>query len=146
LVSSAKRGDMRLIAVVMGAPNARSREDASAALLNYGFRFHETRRFYAAYQPIAKARVRKGEAQEVTLTVHGDITTTLPRGHGNLVTASVDITEPLLAPLERNKAVGTLKLVRDGEMFAEQPVYPTRDIAETGFFGRLTDDIKMQFE
>ena len=42
LVSSAKRGPMRLIAVVLGATSAPARANASQALLNYGFRFYET--------------------------------------------------------------------------------------------------------
>jgi serine-type D-Ala-D-Ala carboxypeptidase (penicillin-binding protein 5/6) len=146
LVSSAKRDGMRLVSVVMGSPNVRAREDASAALLNYGFRFYETRRLYAANQPLAKTRVRKGEVEEVGLTLHRDITATLPRGQGDAITATVDIPEPLLAPLHRNKAVGTMNLLRDGKPFAQQPVYPTQDVAETGFFGRLTEDLKMRFE
>ncbi|MET0657381.1 MAG: D-alanyl-D-alanine carboxypeptidase family protein [Steroidobacteraceae bacterium] len=146
LVASAKRDRMRLISVVMGSPNVRSREDASAALLNYGFRFYETRRFYAANQPVTKVRVRKGAAPEVGLTLRQDLTATLPRGQAEAITASIQIPEPLLAPLQRNKAIGTLKIVRDGKPLAEQPVYPSADVPETGFFGRLTDDIKMRFE
>ena len=42
LASSAKRGDMRLISVVLGTDSFKAREDASAALLNYGFTFFET--------------------------------------------------------------------------------------------------------
>lgn len=146
LVSSAKRDGMRLISVVMGSPNVRSREDASAALLNYGFRFYETRRLYAANQSLMNVRVRKGAAPEVGLTLHRDITATLPRGQTEAITASIEVSEPLLAPLQRNKAIGTLKLVRDGKPFAEQAVYPNADVPETGFFGRLTEDVKMRFE
>ena len=48
LVVSAKRGDMRLVSAVMGTDSMRAREDANAALLNYGFNFFETRRIFAA--------------------------------------------------------------------------------------------------
>lgn len=146
LVSSAKRDGMRLISVVMGSPNVRAREDASAALLNYGFRFYETRRLYAANQPLAKTRVRKGEAEEIGLTLRQDITATLPRGQADVMTATIDIPDPLLAPLESSKTIGTLHLTRDGKPFAQAPVYPTQNVAETGFFGRLTEDVKMRFE
>jgi D-alanyl-D-alanine carboxypeptidase (penicillin-binding protein 5/6) len=146
LVSSAKRDGMRLISVVMGAPSVRAREEASAALLNYGFRFYETRRLYAANQPLTKVRVRKGEIPEIDLTLHKDMTATLPRGQADSITASIELPDPLLAPLQKDKAVGTLKLIREGKPFAELPVYPTADVAEAGFFGRLVDDIKMRFE
>ncbi len=42
LVTSAKRDGMRLVSVVMGAPSIKAREDASSALLNYGYTFYET--------------------------------------------------------------------------------------------------------
>jgi serine-type D-Ala-D-Ala carboxypeptidase (penicillin-binding protein 5/6) len=50
LASSALRNGMRLVAVVMGTNGFRAREDASAALLGYGFNFFETRRLYSAGQ------------------------------------------------------------------------------------------------
>src|ERR1700691_3448499 len=42
LVTSAKRQDMRLIGVVLGSKSIKGREQASAALLNYGFSFYES--------------------------------------------------------------------------------------------------------
>jgi len=146
LVSSAKRDGMRLISVVMGSPNVRAREDSSAALLNYGFRFYETRRLYAANQPLTTLRVRKGEADEVGLVVHRDVIATLPRGQADGVTATIDIPHPLIAPLQKDQAIGTLRLTREDKTLTEQPVYPAADVAEAGFFSRLVDDIKMRFE
>ena len=53
LVSSAERNGMRLISVVLGTASARSRVDGSQALLNYGFRFFETRLLYRAGEKVA---------------------------------------------------------------------------------------------
>ncbi|MEL7297665.1 MAG: D-alanyl-D-alanine carboxypeptidase family protein, partial [Pseudomonadota bacterium] len=61
LVSSAVRNEMRLISAVMGTASAKARIDASQSLLNYGFRFYETRELYAANQEIDTMRVWKGE-------------------------------------------------------------------------------------
>ncbi len=69
LVASAKRDAMRLVSVVLGTDSMRSREDANAALLNYGFNFFETRRIYAAGQPLTTARVWKGAVAEVGLAL-----------------------------------------------------------------------------
>ncbi len=43
LVTSAKRQNMRLVTVVLGTKSIKAREDGSAALLNYGYTFYETR-------------------------------------------------------------------------------------------------------
>src|SRR5688572_30579968 len=73
LVSSAHRDGMRLVSVVMGSPTVRAREDASAALLNYGFNFYQTRKLYAARSPVITLPVWKGVADEVKLGVPHDV-------------------------------------------------------------------------
>ena len=55
LATSANRNGMRLVSVVMGAPSIKAREDASAALLNYGYTFFETVRVKAAQRDGAQA-------------------------------------------------------------------------------------------
>src|SRR5688500_8388088 len=67
LMSSAKRGDQRLIAVVMGSTSEKQRADDSMALLNWGFRFFETHRLYESGKVIAQQRVWKGTTKQVQL-------------------------------------------------------------------------------
>ncbi|MFT2520325.1 serine-type D-Ala-D-Ala carboxypeptidase, partial [Escherichia coli] len=67
LVTSAKRDNMRLVSVVMGSDSVKAREDASAALLNYGYTFYETAKVKSAGEVLLKPRVYKSEQQYVTL-------------------------------------------------------------------------------
>jgi len=60
LIASSKRDGMRLVSVVLGTDSMKAREDASAALLNYGYNFFETKRVYAAGQALTTTRVWKG--------------------------------------------------------------------------------------
>jgi serine-type D-Ala-D-Ala carboxypeptidase (penicillin-binding protein 5/6) len=143
LVSSAKRDQMRIVSVVMGSPSIRAREDASAALLNYGFRFFETRRLFTAGQPVVKAPVWKGEADEASFGLTQDVYITFPRGQENTLSAAADLPEPLLAPLTKSKAVGKLRLLREGNEVGNYPLYPVADVPQAGFFGRLIDDVKL---
>ena len=80
LVSSAKRNDMRLVSVVMGSPNISAREDASAALLNYGFNFYQSRKLYDANAVVLTIPVWKGAAETVKLGVTRDVYAVVPRG------------------------------------------------------------------
>src|SRR5580698_4150390 len=57
LITSAKRDGMRLISVVMGSSSIKAREDASAALLNYGYTFYETAKVKSAGEVLLKPRV-----------------------------------------------------------------------------------------
>jgi D-alanyl-D-alanine carboxypeptidase (penicillin-binding protein 5/6) len=56
LVTSALRDGMRLIAVVLGAKSGNERAKANQTLLNYGFRFYETRALYKANEKLTEAR------------------------------------------------------------------------------------------
>lgn len=143
LVSSAQRNGMRLVSVVMGSPSVRAREDASAALLNYGFNFYQTRKLYANKAPVMTVKVWKGEADEVPLGVVQDIYTTLPRGQENLLSAAADVPDPLFAPLSPAKAAGQLRITLGDKVIGTYPLHPTQEVTEAGFFGRLTDDVKL---
>ncbi len=143
LVSSAMRNGMRLVAVVMGSPSVRAREDASAALLNYGFNFYQTRKLYASKAPVMTVKVWKGEADEVPLGVVQDIYTTVPRGQENLLSAAADVPDPLFAPLSPAKPAGQLRITLGDKVIGTYPLHPTQEVPEAGFFGRLTDDVKL---
>jgi D-alanyl-D-alanine carboxypeptidase (penicillin-binding protein 5/6) len=146
LVSSAKRDDMRVVSVVMGAPSIRAREDASVALLNYGFRFFETRKLYAAKSPILTVNVRRGELKQVQLATMNDIYATIPRGQENTVAVAADVADPLFAPLAHDKVAGKLRINRGDQAIGSYDLYPLADIPEAGFFSRLVDDAKGWFE
>src|SRR5215472_16415259 len=109
LVTSAKRDNMRLISVVMGSPSVKAREDASAALLNYGYTFYETAKVKSAGEVLLKPRVYKSADQYVTLAVPRDIVLTVGRGQiASLKSTAHLFREPLIAPLAANQPVGEL--------------------------------------
>lgn len=143
LVSSAKRDNMRLVSVVMGSPSVRAREDASSALLNYGFNFYQSRKLYPNQAPVMTVKVWKGAADEVPLGVVQDIYITLPRGQENLLSAAADVPDPLFAPLSPAKAAGQLRISLGDKVIGTYPLHPMAEIPEAGFFGRLSDDVKL---
>jgi serine-type D-Ala-D-Ala carboxypeptidase (penicillin-binding protein 5/6) len=146
LVSSARREDMRLVSVVMGSPTVRAREDASAALLNYGFGFYQTRKLYSANQPLLQLKVWKGTSDQATLSVPEDVYATIPRGQESSLSVAADIAEPLIAPLSSSAPIGKLRVILSGAPLGTYPMHVTQDISEAGFFGKLTDDVRMWME
>ena len=143
LVSSAKRGDMRLVSVVMGSPNISAREDASAALLNYGFNFYQTRKLYAANATVLTLPVWKGAAESVKLGVTHDIYAVLPRGQESSLSAAADVADPLFAPLARATEVGKLRVTLGDKTIGTYSLHPVEEVGEAGFFSRMIDDVKL---
>lgn len=145
LVASAKRDAMRLVSVVLGTDSMRSREDANAALLNYGFNFFETKRIYAAGQPLTTARVWKGAAPEVGLALKRDLYVTGQRGQVGSVQAEFELPEQLVAPLAAATPLGKAKIVVDGATIATHDLYPAEDVPAGGFFRRSIDTVRLWF-
>ena len=136
---------MRLVSVVLGSDSMRAREDASAALLNYGFNFFETKRIYAAGQPLTTVRVWKGEEDEVGLALARDLYVTSQRGQVSSVKADFELPETLEAPLATGRSVGKTRIVVDGAPVAAYDLYPAKDVAPAGFFGRAWDGLRLMF-
>ncbi len=145
LITSAKRGDMRLVTAVMGTDSMRAREDASSALLNYGFNFFETRRVYAAGQPLTSVRVWKGKQPEVGLVLKRDLYVTSQRGHVGSVKAEFELPEPIVAPLAAARPLGKTRIVVNGAPVAAHDLYPAQDVARAGIFRRAWDTMRLWF-
>jgi D-alanyl-D-alanine carboxypeptidase (penicillin-binding protein 5/6) len=145
LVASAKRGDMRLISAVMGTDSMRAREDANAALLNYGYNFFETKKIFAAGQPLTTVRVWKGAEPEVPLTLKRDLYVTGQRGRMGSVQAEFELPEHLIAPLSAETALGKARIVVEGSTIAAHDLYAAQDVPRGGVFRRGIDSVKLWF-
>ncbi|HMB74120.1 MAG TPA: D-alanyl-D-alanine carboxypeptidase family protein [Gammaproteobacteria bacterium] len=146
LVSSAQRGPMRLIAVVMGAPSAQSRLDSSQALLNYGFRFYETKRLYSGGDEVSQSRVWKGAAEVVSIGVVDDIWITAPRGRDEALSASAQVDTLLVAPIAPGHVVGTLEILYEGELRREVPLVALGEVAQGSLWKRMVDEVELWFQ
>ncbi len=146
LMASAKRGDQRLITVVMGNTSENQRAVDSQALLNWGFRFYETHRLYDANKRIAQQKVWKGETDEVALGVTAPLLVSTPRGKYGKLKATMDIPKVLQAPIRKGQRIGTVRVSLDGKPVAQQPLVALNDIPKGGFFKRLWHSFLMWWE
>ncbi len=146
LMSSAKRGDQRLIAVVMGSTSEKQRANDSMALLNWGFRFFETHRLYESGKQIAQQKVWKGKTKEVQLGVAAPMLVGVPRGRYADLKPTMDVPKLLEAPIRKGQAIGTVKVSLDGKLIAQAPLVALNAVEEGGFFRRLWDSLWMWWE
>jgi D-alanyl-D-alanine carboxypeptidase (penicillin-binding protein 5/6) len=144
LATSALRDGMRLVSVVMGTSSPKVREDASAALLGYGFNFFETRRLYAAAQKIGEAHVFK-VGDPVAVVVHGDVYATAPRGELSGVKAQFALNPRLVAPLSATTPIGRLRLTLDDRVISDVPVYAASAVPTGNLYRRIVDTIRLWF-
>ncbi len=146
LITSAKRGDRRLVSVVLGTASESARVTESQKLLNWGFQFHDSVKLYASNQPVTNLRIWKGASGMLKAGFTTDLYVALPKGQGDRLKATVESLQPLLAPVSPGQRVATLKLEIDGKPYRELPVVALEAVPLAGIFGRGWDTLLLLFK
>src|SRR3954470_10808015 len=134
LAASAKRGNMRLISVVLGTQSFKAREDASAALLNYGFTFYETAKVKSATDVVLKPEVYKGAEDRVTLVPAHDVWVTAARGTVAQLKSAATFKEPVIAPIKKGQVLGELTLSDGTAVIQKVPLVAQAEVEEGGWW------------
>lgn len=142
LVSSAKRNDMRLVSIILGASSAKNRVRESQKLLNYGFRFFETHKLYTGMQRLNDARVWEGNRDTIGLGLEEDLYITIPRGQYKNLKIETAITPDIIAPISKSSPLGTLTVSLNDNVITEKPVVALAEVEEGSFFKKLLDQLK----
>ena len=145
LVSSAKRDDMRLISVVLGYNSDKARIAGSQSLLNYGFRFFETHKLYAANEVLNNSRIWYGEQEQIALGVGRDIFISIPRGRYRDLDASIEVDPEISAPIDRGQKLGVVNISLDGETIVSEDLVATQGVAEGSLLVKAMDTVKLMF-
>jgi D-alanyl-D-alanine carboxypeptidase (penicillin-binding protein 5/6) len=143
LIASARRGERRMLAVILGAPSESSRAQEAQTLLNFGFQMYDTVKVQEKDKPLSNVRVWKGKANEVRAGLTSDLLVAIPRGTNDKLKADFISTQPLVAPVPKGGRVGTLKVAYDNRPLGEYPVVALDEIPVAGFFGRMWDTMRL---
>ncbi|MGB6977081.1 MAG: D-alanyl-D-alanine carboxypeptidase family protein [Gammaproteobacteria bacterium] len=141
LVASARRNNMRLISVVMGSPSNRERTSDSQALLNWGFRFYETHKLYAANQPLLEPRVWMGNRRFASLGVNKDIYVTIPAGQYADLKAALTLNNNLQAPIFKGKPYGSVDISLQDKPLLSAPLIALEDNPRGNIIFRARDHL-----
>lgn len=145
LVATAKRGNHRLISVVLGTTSEHLRSAESQRLLNHGFQDFDIYYLYKKNETISKIRLWKGTENTVKAGIRDGLTLTLPKGQRELLKATIETQQPLLAPIGDGQQLGVLRLTLDGKPYMEFPLVALEPVALVNIFSRGIDSIRMMF-
>lgn len=146
LISSAKHDDMRVIAVVLGAPSDSIRADDSQRLLNYGFRFFETHALYKPGDKVADVAIYKGAVGSIPVGLGSSKYITIPTGQYQHLTINTNIPKYLQAPFKKGDQVGELVIAFNNSVIATEPLYALNDAPQGGIYVRLKDSIRLSYK
>jgi len=145
LVATAKRGDRRVITVLVGSDSMATRAEESLKLLNWTFQNFETVKLFDQTHAAVEAQVWQGKVDSTKLGVSEPLWVTVPRGKAAEVKPIAKRPDPLFAPLAKDERVGTLTLMLDGKMLLTRPLLVLDPVERAGFVGRTVDSIRLWF-
>mgnify|MGYP001475326439 CR=1 FL=1 len=137
LIGSAERGNMRLITVVAGSDSDNDRFLSTQRLLEYGFRFYATQKYFDPNKEYVSAKVWGGRSEQIQLGVSNEISITLPRTSFKDIKVDYEYKSNVQAPIIKGQLMGNLKIISDGEVVKTADLIALENVEAKGFFGRL---------
>jgi D-alanyl-D-alanine carboxypeptidase (penicillin-binding protein 5/6) len=143
LITSAKRGERRLISVVMGTASDNARTMESQRLLNHGFQFYDTVRLYGKEREVTAIPLWKGTQDKLKTGFGYDVYFSLPKNQADKLKARLEYKQPLVAPIAAGQRVGTVKFTLDGKPVGEHPLIALETVSGASILGRAWDSMRL---
>ncbi|MBP3619747.1 MAG: D-alanyl-D-alanine carboxypeptidase, partial [Clostridia bacterium] len=134
LGASAKRGDMRLISVIVGAENSKTRFNETSALFNYGFANFESQKLVDENVPIATLSVLKGKQTEVDVFAEESFSAVVKKGDSLGYDIQVETVKSVKAPARKGCSVGEIVITKNGNLLKKIPIVLKEDLKQLSWF------------
>jgi D-alanyl-D-alanine carboxypeptidase (penicillin-binding protein 5/6) len=132
--------------VVLGTASDKARIDGSQAMLNYGFRFFETRLLYKAGEEITRTRVWKSANEYSALGLMEDLYITVPRGAYDSLESVHNMPAVIEAPVATGQPLGEIKVSLNDEVILQQQLRALEDNPSGSFWQRTVDAVMLWME
>lgn len=146
LTATAKRGEMRLISVVMGVDTIDNRTSDTVKLLNYGFNTYKLETIYKKGKVIDKVKVEKGKKDFVEIVLMNDATELLSNEE-NKKNYMINIElKKLVAPIKKGKVVGEAEIIdNEGNIIDIEQITIKEDVEKANYLDYFKRNIKELF-
>lgn len=145
LVGSAVQNSTRLIVVVNGLEDAASRGSEAKKLLEWGFRNFETRTVFASETAIGRAKVFGGTSGSVGLVSREPVAVMIRRNGSDKLLARIVYDGPVRAPFGAGERVGVIRVMRNGNVAVEVPLFTAEAVAKGSTMQRALDGVSELF-
>lgn len=137
--ATAKREDMHLIAVVLGAPDSNTRFSSARALLDYGFSAFAIKKYTAKNETVESVKISKGVEDELPLYIKDEVSVLCSRGENNEAERKIEFKENLKAPFKEGDIVGQIVILKDGQEIGRSDICAAKTVKKKTFFMMFSD-------
>lgn len=128
LSASAKKGDLDLIAVIMGSPSSKVRFAEAAKLLDYGFANYDAVNLAEKGEPMGTVVIEKGTPNLVNAVAPENISILVKKGEKDSIRGELAYQGTISAPLTKGDQVGELIIYQNDNEIARYPIVAEEDV------------------
>ncbi|HEY8362958.1 MAG TPA: D-alanyl-D-alanine carboxypeptidase family protein [Tissierellaceae bacterium] len=133
-VGTAKRGNLRLISVVLNSPSSNDRFEDTKKLLDYGFGKYDSIQVVTKNSVLAKLPVEKGLKKQADVIASDDLNILVEKGKEKAINTKLELPEKITAPVAAGQKVGKLIAEQDGKAIGEVELIISEGIDKAGLF------------
>ncbi|WP_337020476.1 D-alanyl-D-alanine carboxypeptidase family protein, partial [Oceanobacillus massiliensis] len=138
LTATAKRNDMRVIAVVMGAESPKERNAMVTGLLDYAFNHFETKKLFDKDEKITDIALLKSQQKKIDIVSTQSISTLHKKGEEKReITTDVILEENWTLPVKKGDEVGKLVVKENGSVLSEVPLTVKADVEKASLLSLI---------
>lgn len=131
--ASAKRGDMSLVAVVLGCNTGKERFSDAAALLDYGFANFSVTHLTAPEDLPKTIKVENGMQSNIGIGCDVNASIVLDKSSGSKIVSKIDLPESVEAPVVNGQRLGTVTYSLDGTAVKSFEITALQDAEKISF-------------
>jgi serine-type D-Ala-D-Ala carboxypeptidase (penicillin-binding protein 5/6) len=135
LTATAKKNNMRVIAVVFGAPSTKVRNAQVTKMLDFAFSQYASHPLYKNGQTLGKVKVSKGEMKYIHAVTGEPISVLTKKGEKiEKIEKQIKLNTDLKAPIHKGDPVGTLTIKKDGKVLVNTKLVSNEDVKNAGWW------------
>lgn len=135
LTATAKKDNMRVIAVVFGAPTSKERNAQVTKLMDYAFNQYQTHQVFDKDVSLGKVAVSKGQLKEVDAVTNSKVSILTKKGNEiKEMEQKIEFAEGLKAPIKKGAQIGSLQLLQEGTIVSTTPLVAKEEVKEASWW------------
>ena len=144
LAATAKKDNMRVVSVIMGAESSKERNAMTMNLIDYAFAHYETEKVYEKGSLIGKYKHIQSEQYEYPLKTSEPISILHKKGESELsYQTKVNVIENEALPIKQGLQLGSIVIQAEDKAIIESPIYAEEPIELASLFKLMKRSLKM---
>ena len=135
--ATAKRDNMHLIAVIMGAPSSKERFADATKLLDYGFANYAIASSLVSDEELSALPVKKGTDDSVAVGISDDFQILLQKNQIHNIQKEIRLPYSVSAPISEKEPLGEVEFFLDGVSIGKADIVARTNVKNLGFSGMI---------